>query len=183
MRWQTWPGWTTGSASIPPASRTSPGSQTPAVCEALLGTHAGCHSTRRCLQSIHAPGTQCDARQIAALHTARASGAATQGGICVCPQGLGCPQGRHSDYLICAAGAARVNLGVYYMPGQLQYRQPQAVLAQYLRQSLLNGTFVNVNLVQQVLAAAARLHALGTSISQCPVHARVMNYRSHPLGK
>lgn len=69
----------------------------------------------------------------------------------MCAPGLRCPQDRYSEYEICAAGAARVNLGVYYMPGQLQYRQPQTVLAQYLRQSLLNGTFVNVNLVQQVL--------------------------------
>ena len=98
------------------------------------------------------------------------------------PQGLGRPQGRHSEFTLSAAGAARVNFGVYYLPGQLQYRQPPAVLAQYLRQSLLNGTFVNVNLVQQVLAAAVRSHTHGTSISQYAVHAPVEEYRSHSLG-
>ena len=94
---------------------------------------------------------KCSAKRIATLHTAPASAAAIPEGTCMCAQGLGCPQDRYCEYEICAAGAARVNLGVYYMPGQLQYRQPQTVLAQYLRQSLLNGTFVNVNLVQQVL--------------------------------
>ena len=54
-----------------------------------------------------------------------------------------------------------MNFGVYYLPptaGQLLYRQPPPVLAQYLRQSLLNGTFVNTNLVQQVRKAHGGLH-------------------------
>ena len=98
---------------------------------------------------------------------------ATHGEL-VRPQGLGRPAGRHSEFTLSAAGAARVNLGVYYMPGQLQYRQPPAVLAQYLRQSLLNGTFVNVNLVQQVLEVAAGPRPCVTS--RCPimsVHSRI----------
>lgn len=53
-------------------------------------------------------------------------------------------------------GAARLNFGVYYLPltagqqSRVPYRQPPAVLAQYLRQNLLNGSYFSNYLTQQV---------------------------------